>query len=76
MLEEAIRVGIFVPTRKLSSDEIDYLVKQEKVASLALQRLLDGQITWSDYLDLLEACNVDIDDYLDDVEHNCRIILS
>ncbi len=76
MLEEALRVGIFIPARKLSNDEINYLIEREQVASLALQRLLALEITWSDYLDLLEACNVDIDDYLDDVEHNCQIILS
>lgn len=76
MLKEALRVGLLLPTRKLSMDEINYLIKREEVASLALQRLLALEISWSDYLDLLEACNVDVDEYLDDIEHNCQIILS
>lgn len=75
MLDEALRVEIFIPARNLSLSEINDLVKREQVASLALARLLDGSITWQDYLELLETCKVDIDEYLSDADQNCQKLL-
>ncbi|MGB3757277.1 MAG: hypothetical protein WBA07_13035 [Rivularia sp. (in: cyanobacteria)] len=75
MIDDALRVGIYVPTRKMSQDEINYLVRQEEVSNLALDRFLSGQISWSDYLDVLEVCNVDVDDYLQTADDNFALIM-
>ncbi|WP_414622051.1 hypothetical protein [Calothrix sp. CCY 0018] len=75
MFNDALRVGIYIPTRKLSCDEINYLIKQEEVSSLALERFLSAEISWNDYLDILEVCNVDIDDYLETSDQNFASIM-
>jgi hypothetical protein len=75
MLNDALRVGIYIPTRKMSQDEMNYLVKREEVSSLALDRFLNNQISWSDYLDVLEICDVDMDDYLQTMDDNFALRL-
>lgn len=75
MLNDALRVGIYIPTRKMTQEEINYLVKQQEVSSLALDRFLGGQISWNDYLDVLEVCNVDVDDYLQTMDDNFALIM-
>ena len=75
MLNDALRVGIYIPTRKMTQEEINYLVKQQEVSSLALDRFLGDQISWNDYLDVLEVCNVDVDDYLQTMDDNFALIM-
>lgn len=72
MLEEILRLEIYLPSnREVFSDEITNLAKREHIASLALQRFLSDQISFSDYLDILELCMVDIDNYLESVDFYC-----
>ena len=76
MLDDALRVGIYVPTRVLPAEEIEYLLKREEVSALALKRLLANEISWPDYLDVMETCGIDVDEYLITCEHNCKILLA
>lgn len=71
MMQDFMQVGIIIPAGKISQEEIKNLVKREEVASLALKRFLAAQISFRDYLEILELCKVDIDDYLETVENNC-----
>lgn len=75
MLQSLLNVGIFIPTRPLSQDEINHLILKEEVANLGLKRFLKGQISFNDYLDVLEVCNVDVDDYLQTVDENCALVM-
>lgn len=74
-LKTAMQVGIFVPSRPLHSDEINFLLKAEETATLALERFLAQEITLQDYADILDVCGIDIDEYLQTVDDNCALIL-
>lgn len=75
MIQDALLVGILIPTRSISQEEINYLLLQEEVSSLALKRFLSAEISFTDYLDILELCNLDIDDYLQTIDDNFSLIL-
>ncbi|MEH2244596.1 hypothetical protein [Nostoc sp.] len=49
------------------------LIEQLECAELAQQRFIEGVISFEDYLDILELCEVDIDDYLITVEDNLAV---
>jgi hypothetical protein len=59
-------------TNPLTDEEIEHLVKCEELAYLANQRLLQGVLSWSDYLECLEIANVNIDDYLVICDDNAK----
>lgn len=71
MLNDVLEVGILIPTRPMSRDEIDYLIKQEYTANQAISSFLAHKISWQDCLDILEICGVDIDEYLIQADNNC-----
>lgn len=37
---------------------------------IAQERFMKAQITWDEYLEILDACHVQVDDYRDTVEEN------
>lgn len=74
MLEKAMKVEILVPNRKLYAEEIEELITREEVAAIALARFLSLEISLNDYLNILETCQIDIDDYLAVVDENCAIL--
>ncbi|YAF95174.1 MAG: hypothetical protein AB3A66_21760 [Nodularia sp. CChRGM 3473] len=62
---------ILVP--QASTEEIDTLIKREEITYLANLRLANGEISFQDYLDCLEIAAVDIDEYLQISDINCRL---
>ena len=69
MLDDILGLRI-VTTEKMSVSESLKLIEQLECAELAQQRFIEGVISFEDYLDILELCEVDIDDYLITVEDN------
>ncbi|MEH1810885.1 MAG: hypothetical protein V7K26_00090 [Nostoc sp.] len=55
---------------KISNEEARHLEDKLQVSELALQRFIANQISFADYLDIMELCDIDIDDYLINVERN------
>ena len=74
MLEGLLRVGVSISTG-ISKDELNQLIKKEATAYLALKRFLAMEISLSDYLEILELCHVDIDNYLQTVDDNCVLVV-
>ena len=54
----------------MPSDEIQLRIEQEEAACLGKIAFINGRITIDDYIDILEMCEVDIDDYFIAVEQN------
>ncbi|WP_138500898.1 hypothetical protein [Nostoc sp. PA-18-2419] len=69
MLEDILQLRI-VTTEGMSESESLKLIEQLECAELAQKRFIEGSISFEDYLDILELCEVDIDDYLEIVEEN------
>ncbi|MDF5706549.1 MAG: hypothetical protein PUP90_02415 [Nostoc sp. S4] len=69
MLEGILELSI-VTTEGMSESESLKLIEQLECAELAQQRFIQGSISFEDYLDILELCEVDIDDYLEIVDEN------
>ncbi|MEH2009991.1 hypothetical protein [Nostoc sp.] len=72
MLDDILGLRI-VTTEKMSESESLKLIEQLECAELAKQRFIEGVISFEDYLDILELCEVDIDDYLITVEDNLAV---
>jgi len=71
MIQEILKTEIIIPAgEKLSQEECDYLVLKEEVATLARGKFAQGLISYEDYLDILETCDINIDDYLVTIENN------
>lgn len=72
MLDDILGLRI-VTTEKISVSESLKLIEQLECAELAQQRFIEGVISFEDYLDILELCEVNIDDYLITVEDNLAV---
>lgn len=59
---------------KISEEEARHLEQRLQVSELALQRFLANKISFADYLDMIELCDINIDDYLINVEKNISAI--
>lgn len=55
---------------KISANEAMHLVKQLEASELALEKFLKNEISFSVYCEILELCDIDIDDYLINLEEN------
>jgi hypothetical protein len=60
---------IWVPTN-LSSDEFEMELHRATVLRTALNDLMANKISLSDYLEFVDFLNIDIDNYLTEVEQN------
>lgn len=69
MLEGIFGLSI-ITTQDLSEQESFKLIEQLEGAELAKQNFINGSISFEDFLNILELCEVDIDDYLITVEQN------
>ncbi len=54
----------------LCREEINYLIKQMECAELAKSAFICGELSLSDYCDILHLCNINVDQYLLIVEEN------
>jgi hypothetical protein len=48
----------------MSRDEIDLRVEQEAVANMVVSDYAEGRVSFDDMLDVLEYCEVNIDEYV------------
>ena len=75
MLDNILQLAI--PTsfsRQLSRPQLQQVMKSYGIVEGALQDFKRGLLTWSEYLDLLETHQVNIDSYLNTVDHNLRVM--
>jgi hypothetical protein len=52
------------------NEEVTHLIKQLEIAEMATAKFTKGEISFSDFLELMELAEVDIDEYLGVVETN------
>lgn len=69
MLDEILGLEIFV-TPNLDNAETQYLIKKLECAELAQAKFIKGELTLADYCDILQLCDVNVDQYLIQVEDN------
>lgn len=69
MLNDILGLTI-ITNQKMSEGESLRLIEKLECAELAQQRFIKGLISLSDYLDILNLCEVNVDDYLLTVENN------
>lgn len=73
MLDSLLTIEIYLP-HQITEDEASYLIKQAECTELALSKFVAGDISFQDYIDILELCDVNIDDYLLIVEDNLEVV--
>ena len=56
-----------------SSDNLSELLLNFHICRNALDRFLDGLISFSTYLEILNSCDVDVDDYCQIADDNLSI---
>lgn len=60
---------VWVPT-DTSSDQLELELHRATVLRTALDDLMTGKMSLSEYLEFVDFLNIDIDDYLDEIEKN------
>ncbi|MBD2388445.1 hypothetical protein [Cylindrospermum sp. FACHB-282] len=59
---------------EMTDDEVKLRIEQEEIAYLARQAFLKGSIPLEDYFDVLEAVEVDMDDYVTTLESGLVVV--
>ena len=72
MLDQYLSTQIITP-HAICENEAAYLIKQLETAQLALKRFMEGVINFADYCDILQLCDVNVDDFLINVEQNLAV---
>ena len=72
MLQQYLSTQV-VTSHAVCEHEAAYLIKQLEIAQLALTQFLEGSINFSDYCDILQLCDVNVDDFLINVEQNLSV---
>jgi hypothetical protein len=68
-------IGVEIPLfSELEDSEIEKRIEQEEAASLGMDCFIQGKISFEDYLDILELCEVDMDAYSENVNSNLIIL--
>ena len=67
-LEECF--SLIVPNESLSDAELKDMWERYDAAQKALDLFIQGKISFPDYLDIAEEAEIEIDNYLDDIEFN------
>lgn len=67
VLDLVIPVGA---SSSLSSSELSSLLESYHLAKSAMNDFIRGQLTWVEYLELLELHEINIDSYLDNLDRN------
>jgi hypothetical protein len=73
MISDLIKCEILI-VPQATNEEISDLIKREEISYLANLRLVNGEISFQDYLDCLEVAGVCIDEYLQTVNTNCQLV--
>lgn len=72
-LAVCIETKILVTT-DLSLDECDDLIKRLDICQEAKNLFMSLEISWQDYLDLIESAGVDMSDFLQTADDNALIM--
>lgn len=70
ILDKAL--AIVVPAKAIrdySDKDLDDLLESYRLAEIAKDSFLDGEISFDEYMQLLECHQINIDSYLETVEH-------
>ncbi|MGB3641147.1 MAG: hypothetical protein WBA39_26740 [Rivularia sp. (in: cyanobacteria)] len=59
-----------ITTPHVCREELNYLIQQMECAELARIAFIGGELSLSDYCDILQLCNINVDQYLLIVEEN------
>lgn len=73
MLDQCIDTHI-ITVDNLSSDECEDLIKRLDICQEAKRQFISLQISWQDYLDLIECAGVDISEFLHNADNNAFIM--
>ncbi|MBO1055959.1 MAG: hypothetical protein HEQ27_05285 [Dolichospermum sp. JUN01] len=73
MLDQCIDTHI-ITVDNLSSDECEDLIKRLDICQEAKRQFMSLQISWQDYLDLIECAGVDISQFLHNADNNALIM--
>lgn len=73
MIEKLLSTEIVI-VQKISNEKARQLEKQLQLSELALKKFLSADITFSEFLEIMEMCEIDIDDYLNTIENNLSAI--
>ncbi|BAY15701.1 hypothetical protein NIES21_15200 [Anabaenopsis circularis NIES-21] len=69
MINEILNLQI-ITTAGMSIQESEYLIKQLECAELAKSAFAEGKLSLLDYCDILQLCEVNVDEYLTQIETN------
>jgi hypothetical protein len=72
MLNDILGLTI-ITNQGMSEGESLRLIEKLECAELAQQHFIKARISLIDYLDILDLCEVNVDDYLETVENNLTI---
>jgi hypothetical protein len=68
-------IGVEIPLYpQMTEDEIKLRLEQEEAAHLGQVAFCKGLITLEEYMDILEMCEVDMDDFVSNLESNLIVI--
>lgn len=73
MLDDILTLQIIVEP-SISIEESKHLIKQLECANLAKVAFIKGELSFSDFCDILSLCGLDIDEYIGIVESNLQSI--
>ena len=59
---------------QLNGKELEKLLDSYHLAKCAMNDFINGQLTWVEYLELLELHQINIDSYLDNLDRNLQQI--
>lgn len=68
---------LVVPTSAsslLTSSELDKQMALYDIANTAKNYFVNGELSFSEYIEICEGCGVEIDSYLKTVEHNLKYL--
>lgn len=68
-----VQIGL-ASLKGMREDEVEGVVLSHWLIQQARDDFLNGRLTWSEYLDLVESHQVNMDSYLDTVEENLTIV--
>lgn len=77
MIEASQVLDLVIPvsiSSKLTNSELTNLLESYQLAKNAMHDFIQGKLTWVEYLELLELHQVNIDSYLDNLDHNLHQI--
>ncbi len=63
---------LWLPTNIETEEESEQLIERVTLANDAVIDFCEGNRTFSDSLEIISACNIDIDNYLDTLSENFR----